>query len=116
MSVENIAGSWRRQDYPSSENGPIKTGDSLFLPRQTSTLHSAVDHTMANIGGPRPIPELESDNGSPGKGPSRIRSRVACRGCNQRKVRCDVTRTGLPCSNCVHDATTCEVLPRKKHR
>jgi hypothetical protein len=46
----------------------------------------------------------------------RLRSRVACQGCNRRKVRCDVTQTGVPCSNCQHEAATCEVLPRKKHR
>ncbi|KAE9376219.1 hypothetical protein N431DRAFT_404413 [Stipitochalara longipes BDJ] len=71
---------------------------------------------MASISGSITMPNFGSESGSPGKSTSRIRSRVACRGCNQRKVRCDVTRTGNPCSNCRHDAATCEVLPRKKHR
>ncbi|KAH8705838.1 fungal-specific transcription factor domain-containing protein [Talaromyces proteolyticus] len=44
------------------------------------------------------------------------RSRVACKTCNRRKVRCDVTQTGPPCSNCEHEAAVCEVLPRKKHK
>ncbi|KAL7929726.1 hypothetical protein V8C35DRAFT_314642 [Trichoderma chlorosporum] len=47
----------------------------------------------------------------------RIRSRVACQPCNQRKVRCDVVQTGRdPCSNCQRDGGSCVVLPRKKHR
>ncbi|KAJ5611175.1 hypothetical protein N7510_007894 [Penicillium lagena] len=44
------------------------------------------------------------------------RARAACSACNRRKVRCDVTQTGIPCSNCQHEAAVCEVLPRKKHR
>ncbi|KAJ5708971.1 hypothetical protein N7493_010305 [Penicillium malachiteum] len=44
------------------------------------------------------------------------RSRVACKPCNRRKVRCDVTQTGSPCTNCQHESAICEVLPRKKHK
>ena len=56
-------------------------------------------------------------NGNGGsRGTSRRRSVVACWKCNQRKVRCDVAKIGLPCSNCLHDELGCEVLPRKKHR
>ncbi|KAJ5108668.1 hypothetical protein N7456_005343 [Penicillium angulare] len=44
------------------------------------------------------------------------RSRVACKPCNRRKVRCDVTQTGVPCTNCQHEAAVCEILPRKKHK
>ena len=47
---------------------------------------------------------------------SRARSRVACQACHRRKVRCDVTKTSVPCTNCQHDDARCEVLPRKKHR
>ncbi|KAJ5536514.1 hypothetical protein N7513_009700 [Penicillium frequentans] len=44
------------------------------------------------------------------------RSRVACKPCNQRKIRCDVTQIGPPCTNCQHETAVCEILPRKKHR
>lgn len=46
----------------------------------------------------------------------RLRSKVACQTCHRRKVRCDVSQTGSPCSNCQHETAICEVLPRKKHR
>jgi hypothetical protein len=71
---------------------------------------------MASMSGSVTMLGFGSESGSPGKNTGRVRSRVACRGCNQRKVRCDVTRTGNPCSNCRHDTAICEVLPRKKHR
>ncbi|KAL7794297.1 hypothetical protein V8C37DRAFT_409332 [Trichoderma ceciliae] len=58
---------------------------------------------------------LGSNNG--GRAAPRIRSRVACQSCNQRKVRCDVVQNGGdPCSNCQRDRGSCVVLPRKKHR
>ncbi|CZR58718.1 related to cutinase transcription factor 1 beta [Phialocephala subalpina] len=71
---------------------------------------------MANTAGLVPMLNRVPESESPSKSTPRVRARVACRGCNHRKVRCDVTRTGIPCSNCVHEAATCEVLPRKKHR
>ncbi|KAK6371561.1 hypothetical protein LTS17_008812 [Exophiala oligosperma] len=46
---------------------------------------------------------------------SKRRSAVACQRCKARKVRCSVTATGHPCTNCTQDDTRCEVLPRKKH-
>ena len=35
--------------------------------------------------------------------------------CHRRKVKCDVSSKGQPCSNCVVDEVQCEVVPRK-HR
>ncbi|CEJ83047.1 hypothetical protein VHEMI03079 [[Torrubiella] hemipterigena] len=47
----------------------------------------------------------------------RTRSRIACQTCNRRKVKCDVSQTGAPCSNCRGDgAAACITVPRKKHR
>ncbi|KAH6625113.1 fungal-specific transcription factor domain-containing protein [Boeremia exigua] len=49
----------------------------------------------------------------------RHRSTVACQSCRRRKVRCSVTVTGIPCSNCTQDRTTCTIhegsheLPRQ---
>ncbi|KAK5036637.1 hypothetical protein LTS07_002364 [Exophiala sideris] len=59
---------------------------------------------------------VQGNNSSSNNGAQRNRSRVACQSCNHRKVRCDVTKTGIPCSNCQDHASICEVLPRKKHR
>ncbi|KAL7920603.1 hypothetical protein ACQKWADRAFT_297968 [Trichoderma austrokoningii] len=63
------------------------------------------------------VSRLSSSNLDAGIATPRNRSRVACQNCNQRKVRCDVVRTGgNPCSNCQRDGGSCVVLPRKKHR
>jgi hypothetical protein len=72
--------------------------------------------SMASTGGLVLIRNTGSEGEGASRGNTRVRSRVACRACNHRKVRCDVTRTGIPCSNCLHEGGTCEVLPRKKHR
>lgn len=39
----------------------------------------------------------------------------ACESCRARKVRCDVTRTKAPCTNCRLDSKTC-VLPASRRR
>ena len=39
----------------------------------------------------------------------------ACESCRSRKVRCDVTRTRAPCTNCRLDSKTC-VLPASRRR
>lgn len=43
---------------------------------------------------------------------SRRRAARACLKCRKRKVRCDVTRTSQPCSNCRYNAHECIVVPR----
>ncbi|KAH7361727.1 fungal-specific transcription factor domain-containing protein [Plectosphaerella cucumerina] len=48
--------------------------------------------------------------------PARKRAPKACIMCRRRKVRCDVTRTGNPCTNCRLDSKQCEVIPRAKTR
>ncbi|KAL5083897.1 hypothetical protein Trisim1_000806 [Trichoderma cf. simile WF8] len=74
----------------------MESGESLHAARPNSS-------AWGSSGGARVAP--------------RIRSRVACQPCNQRKVRCDVVQTGgNACSNCQRDGGSCVVLPRKKHR
>ncbi|KAM0224376.1 hypothetical protein ACHAQD_001945 [Fusarium lateritium] len=43
---------------------------------------------------------------------SRKRATKACLKCRKRKVRCDVTRTSTPCTNCRLDGTECVVARR----
>ncbi|OQD64276.1 hypothetical protein PENPOL_c008G07375 [Penicillium polonicum] len=43
----------------------------------------------------------------------RYRSAAACQNCRQRKVRCSVTVTGIPCIGCTQDARECTVPPTK---
>ena len=44
------------------------------------------------------------------------RSAQACILCRERKVRCDVARTGIPCSNCARAVTKCSVNAHRKGR
>ncbi|KAH7012833.1 fungal-specific transcription factor [Ilyonectria destructans] len=56
---------------------------------------------------------------APGAGPTfhaRRRARKACIGCRKRKVRCDVTVKGSPCTNCQLDCQTCVVKGRASRR
>ncbi|KAJ3543461.1 hypothetical protein NM208_g1111 [Fusarium decemcellulare] len=46
----------------------------------------------------------------------RHRANRACIGCRRRKVRCDVTRKGAPCTNCELDTKTCIVKNRATKR
>lgn len=43
------------------------------------------------------------------------RAKHACRECNTRRVRCDVTEK-QPCSNCLAAGATCEILPSRRGR
>lgn len=51
------------------------------------------------------------DNTTPRR---RHRSAVACQACRQRKVRCSITVTGIPCAGCAQDRTECIVHPTPK--
>ena len=44
------------------------------------------------------------------------RSAQACILCRERKVRCDVARTGIPCANCARAVTKCSVNAHRKGR
>ncbi|KAF4771948.1 hypothetical protein HAV15_011122 [Penicillium sp. str.  len=44
------------------------------------------------------------------------RSAVACQNCRERKVRCSVSITGIPCAGCTQDRTECVVRERLRRR
>lgn len=46
----------------------------------------------------------------------RQRARHACLDCRARKVRCDVSVTGTPCTNCKLDDHECTIQRRKTRR
>lgn len=49
--------------------------------------------------------------------PLRIRrSAVACTTCRRRKIRCDVTVSGAPCTNCHHENDRCVTVNQKRPR
>ncbi|KAM0525305.1 hypothetical protein ACHAPE_000005 [Trichoderma viride] len=53
---------------------------------------------------------------SPAKGDGKkSRAKHACRECNIRRVRCDVTEK-QPCSNCLAAGANCEILPSRRGR
>lgn len=56
--------------------------------------------------------EAGSATSSTGK---RVRAKHACRECNARRVKCNVTQCH-PCSNCESTGTQCEVLPSRRGR
>lgn len=43
----------------------------------------------------------------------RSRASVACEKCRQRKVRCSISLTGVPCVSCTQDGSVCSVRPTK---
>ncbi|KAG6000270.1 hypothetical protein E4U21_005631, partial [Claviceps maximensis] len=45
----------------------------------------------------------------------KTRAKHACRECNARRVRCNVTEV-QPCSNCASSGVECEVLPSRRGR
>lgn len=44
------------------------------------------------------------------------RAARACASCNARKIRCDITKTGSPCTGCLTEGYECHIPPRKKRR
>ncbi|KAK4173035.1 fungal-specific transcription factor domain-containing protein [Triangularia setosa] len=46
----------------------------------------------------------------------RLRSKVACRECRRRKVRCDVYQRGAPCTNCQLDQGDCTIIRNRRGR
>ncbi|KAF5130248.1 Cutinase transcription factor 1 alpha [Metarhizium anisopliae] len=50
-----------------------------------------------------------------GQKPKKTRAKHACRECNSRRVRCDVTEV-QPCTNCAAAGAKCEVLPSRRGR
>ncbi|KAL5342223.1 fungal-specific transcription factor domain-containing protein [Aspergillus crustosus] len=59
---------------------------------------------------------FKSDNGNDPISARRKRSRVACDFCHSRKVRCDLTLTGAPCTNCRLDKHSCFVRESRNKR
>ncbi|GKT64009.1 cutinase transcription factor 1 [Colletotrichum tofieldiae] len=51
----------------------------------------------------------------PTEGLKKPRAKHACRECNSRRIRCNVTERH-PCSNCETSQATCEVLPSRRGR
>jgi hypothetical protein len=46
----------------------------------------------------------------------RSRAAIACEKCRQRKVRCSITLTGVPCISCTQDGSVCAVRHTKFNR
>ncbi|KAI1062947.1 hypothetical protein LB507_005561 [Fusarium sp. FIESC RH6] len=44
---------------------------------------------------------------------SRKRAAAACHACHARKVRCSISQTGVPCTNCSLDNVDCQARPRQ---
>ncbi|KAB8212734.1 hypothetical protein BDV33DRAFT_186257 [Aspergillus novoparasiticus] len=42
------------------------------------------------------------------------RAARACLACRKRKIRCDVARSGMPCTNCRLDSVECVVTKSRR--
>ncbi|KAK1983301.1 fungal-specific transcription factor domain-containing protein [Colletotrichum cereale] len=51
----------------------------------------------------------------PSEGLTKPRAKHACRECNSRRIRCNVTER-YPCSNCEASQATCKILPSQRGR
>ncbi|KAH6896678.1 N-terminal binuclear Zn cluster-containing/DNA binding domain-containing protein [Thelonectria olida] len=60
-------------------------------------------------------PPSDAGEHSPSATLKRVRAKHACRECNARRVRCNVTEAN-PCSNCQSSGAKCEVLPSRRGR
>ena len=57
----------------------------------------------------RPLPAVRDPR-------SYTRSQYACELCHKRKVRCDIARSGRPCTNCTIDNRECTPREKRKRR
>lgn len=58
--------------------------------------------------------DAPTSNSMAGTQYKRPRSSIACCRCRERKVRCDASISGLPCTNCTLDQAPCNLLPGRK--
>ncbi|KAI5458625.1 fungal-specific transcription factor domain-containing protein [Mariannaea sp. PMI_226] len=65
--------------------------------------------------GATPSQEPLHSHSTEGMSIRRVRAKHACRVCNSRRVRCNVTDVH-PCSNCRDSGAECEVLPSRRGR
>ncbi|KAL4864854.1 hypothetical protein BDV12DRAFT_211348 [Aspergillus spectabilis] len=62
-----------------------------------------------SLGFQRKTPDIKPSKLAKSSKPPRKRSRIACTWCRDRKVRCDASSHGVPCTNCALDQQECVV-------
>ncbi|KAH8421667.1 Transcription factor, partial [Colletotrichum scovillei] len=77
--------------------------------RGTSERSSDVLLIVSTVACQAPVPTM------PTEGSKKPRAKHACRECNSRRIRCNVTERH-PCSNCETAQATCEVIPSRRGR
>ncbi|CZR68248.1 uncharacterized protein PAC_18147 [Phialocephala subalpina] len=77
-------------------------------------MNSTIETASTSPRSRHPPPTLSAH--TRGNGQPRRRARVACHLCHERKVRCDVSLVGSPCTNCRLDAHACSVRDQAARR
>jgi hypothetical protein len=104
------ASSTHRVLFPSSAETARARTSTPTPPNLHASIHYAERLQYAPLAGPkRNYRKLSTIEASSMPAERRHRSTVACQNCRRRKVRCSVTVTGIPCSNCIQDRTTCTI-------
>jgi hypothetical protein len=62
------------------------------------------------------MPTPSAENASHVVPGPRKRAARACQSCHERKVRCSLSQTGTPCTNCSLDGLVCELRASKRRR
>lgn len=73
---------------------------------QAAMVNETPGADVNNSPGPKAHPQIETAEEEPRRG-GKKRSKLACRNCRRRKVRCDVHPHGAPCTNCRLDSVEC---------
>lgn len=61
-------------------------------------------------------PQLTHSPGAPPPKIAKRRAPQACQSCRARKIRCNVTKHGVPCVHCMLDEVECVVSESKRKR
>lgn len=105
------------QEHPSTQNSLLRftlCGERLIIdPRFPRILSKACLIDIMNLFQPALVAQvlnkqtISSSSAQSESMPPRRRARIACELCHQRKVRCDVSVVGTPCTNCRLDSHSC---------
>ena len=95
----------------------MATADELNTTTQDSTMNGTKENGMAPQTNKRTASIAGLDNtNTPATRPVKRRASKACQCCRARKVRCNVTEHGAPCTNCRLDEVECIVSESRRKK
>ncbi|CRK28293.1 hypothetical protein BN1708_015177 [Verticillium longisporum] len=125
----SLRNSWLFSDYLAVYRGPTRVSSSLLrlhlsppsarmeseILSQAAMANETPGADVNNSPGPKAHPQIETAEEEPRRG-GKKRSKLACRNCRRRKVRCDVHPHGAPCTNCRLDSVECAPCEKRTWR